>query len=95
MNHDEKTYPLGAPVRTLGDLQALAHAGRWVWVQNASKAILAADLLAESGHTLARHFQMDMMAWSGPGGSGVPDAPKKGEADADESASVPCTGVVR
>lgn len=56
MNHDEKMYPLGAPVASLGDLQALAYAGGWVWSQNAGGTILAAKLLSMTGGELLKHF---------------------------------------
>ena len=56
MHHDEKMYPLGAPVASLGDLQALAYAGVWVYCQNAGGAILAANLPALTGGELLKHF---------------------------------------
>jgi hypothetical protein len=78
MNHDEKKYPPGTPVASLGDLQAVALAGLWVWSQKASKAILAADLLEEKGSTLAEHFNFSLIVWYAPPTPAVPDGPKKG-----------------
>lgn len=56
MKHDEKLYPLGAPVASLGDLQAIAHTGGWVYCPNAGKAILAANLPALTGGEPLKHF---------------------------------------
>jgi hypothetical protein len=78
MNHDEKKYPPGTPVASLGDLQAVALAGLWVWSQKASKAILAADLLEEKGSTLAEHFKFSLIVWYAPTAPSFPDGPKKG-----------------
>jgi hypothetical protein len=78
MNHDEKKYPPGTPVASLGDLQAVALAGLWVWSQKASKAILAADLLEEKGSTLAEYFKFSLIVWYAPTTPSFPDGPKKG-----------------
>lgn len=83
MSHDEKLYPLGAPVASLGDLLAIAHTGGWVWSQNAGKTILAADLLQMSGECLLTHFSMGMTVWLPPPDTRVSDAPKKREAGAE------------
>lgn len=77
MNHDEKKYPPGTPVASLGDLQAVALAGLWVWSQKASKTILAADLLEEKGSTLAEHFKFSLIVWYAPPTPAVSDGPKK------------------
>ena len=85
MNHDEKLYPLGAPVASLGDLLAIAHTGGWVWSQNAGKAIPAANLLAMTGRELLKHFTAGGMKVWYPETSAPPvsDGPKKGEGGAE------------